>query len=69
MMSNVRMDTKEAGAYIGIAPSTMRKWRVIPPKDPLPYLKINGRVLYDKDDLDALMARNRRFHTSAKAAA
>lgn len=54
--------TAEAAAYCGSSASTFQKLRVFGggPR----YVKIGRRVVYDRYDLDAWLAENRRRSTS-----
>ena len=53
--------TKDAASYIGLAVSTLAKFRVdgSGPR----YIRA-GRILYDRDDLDAWLASRKRVSTS-----
>jgi excisionase family DNA binding protein len=51
------MTPAEAGVYVGVPEATLRQWRWR--GEGPPYIKVGGRVQYDKDDLDKWM-RSRR---------
>jgi hypothetical protein len=53
MSSSPYLDVKEAGAYIRIAPGTLKNWRSrgLGP----PYVKVGGRTVYHRPDLDEWM--------------
>lgn len=53
-MTKEWMTTKEAAEYIGHSESTLETWRVETEKSAGPkFYKPLGKVLYNKDDLDA----------------
>jgi hypothetical protein len=60
--STVRLRTKPAGRYVGLAASTMEKLRLT--GDGPPFLKLGRTVVYDTDDLDSWLASRRRRSTS-----
>lgn len=49
------MTPDEAGEYLRIKPATLAVWRSTNRKK-LAYVKIGGRALYRKEDLDAFIA-------------
>lgn len=53
---------EEASRYIRLAVSTLNRYRVIGGGPP--FLKLGGRVFYNKVDLDAWLTRRRRDSTS-----
>ena len=60
-----RFRTKDAAAYIGIAPSTLEKMRLTG-TGPI-YQKAGPRiVVYDIQDIDAWLTKRRRVSTSDK---
>lgn len=56
-----RMNTQGAAAYLGLRPATLNNWRQIG-KGPR-FLRIGGRVLYRKNDLDSYL-ETRTFETT-----
>jgi predicted DNA-binding transcriptional regulator AlpA len=56
------MPSKAAAQYIGIAASTLAKWRMSG-KGPK-FVKAGSRVLYDRADLDDWMQSRKREHTA-----
>jgi predicted DNA-binding transcriptional regulator AlpA len=62
----MRLNVKEAAAYIGLSTSTMNKLRVYG-TGPV-YLKICRRVAYDTADLDEWLTAQRRSSTSDRSA-
>ena len=67
LKQNRRLSTKEAAAYMGISPRTLEKCRITGGGPS--YLKIFDRVLYDMDELDGWLAKQRRRSTSDGGAA
>ena len=59
-MSNRKLSTNEAAAFLGIRPNTLEVWRT--QKRGPKYSKIGSRVLYDISDLEAYFA-SRSIHT------
>lgn len=57
-----RMHTPEAAAYLGISASTLSKRRVF--GDGPSYHKLGKRVVYQRSDLDAWLAKNKYASTS-----
>jgi|AntAceMinimDraft_5_1070358.scaffolds.fasta_scaffold66447_3 predicted DNA-binding transcriptional regulator AlpA len=57
-----RMPSGDAAEYIGIAGSTLAKWRMNGrgPK----FVKAGSRVLYDRADLDEWLGSRKRLHTA-----
>jgi excisionase family DNA binding protein len=53
---------EDAAEYLGLATQTLAKMRWS--GDSPPYLKVGRRVLYERDELDAWLARRRRTSTS-----
>jgi hypothetical protein len=53
-----RIGNAEAASYLGIAPATLAKARVVG-RPGIPYHKIGRRVVYDVADLDAYLAKHR----------
>lgn len=59
----VRLDSKVAAGYLGLAPSTLAKMRIR--GDGPVFIKVGPRrVVYDVRDLDAWLSENRRSSTS-----
>lgn len=59
-MSKEWMTTKEAAEYIGHSESTLETWRTETEKKQGPrYYKPLGKVLYNRDDLDAWVKGNK----------
>ena len=66
-MSNVKerrppLNTRDAAAYIGARPNYLEKLRCTG-SGPI-FIKRNGLVRYDPDDLDAYLAAGKRRSTS-----
>ena len=57
-----RFRPPRAAEYLGVAESTLAKWRMR--GDPPAYRKLGRVVVYDKDDLDAWLDACRRTSTS-----
>lgn len=57
-----RVPTKEAARYLGMAQSTLEKWRVY--GNGPPFLKIGNRITYQIRDLEAWLDAHR--YTSTK---
>lgn len=57
-----RFRPPKAAEYIGVAESTLAKWRIR--GDPPAYRKLGRVVVYDQDDLDAWLDTCRRTSTS-----
>jgi excisionase family DNA binding protein len=51
------MNPEEAGKYLGVSLVTLQQWRY-QGKGPA-YMKIGGKVRYDRDDLDKWMRSQR----------
>lgn len=60
-----KMRTQEAARYCGSTESTFTKLRCH--GGGAPYITIGRTVVYDPDDLDAWLARNKRQSTSVAA--
>ncbi|MGB8364924.1 MAG: helix-turn-helix domain-containing protein [Rhizomicrobium sp.] len=60
--STAPKNTPAAAEYLGVSPKTLENWRVAG-TGPV-YLKINRRVAYLKEDLDAFLASCKRRSTS-----
>lgn len=56
------LNTREAAAYLGVSMSLLEKMRV--KGDGPHYIKLGARVIYTREDLDALMRRRRVRSTS-----
>jgi excisionase family DNA binding protein len=52
------MTRAEAARYLRISPLTLMRWTVHHKHD-IPYLRVGGRVLYRREDLDLFLQRNR----------
>jgi excisionase family DNA binding protein len=48
------LSAEQAADRLGIAPSTLARWRQIGSPE-LPFVRIGGRVLYRPDDVEAFM--------------
>ena len=55
-MDNQLLNTDKAADYLGVSRSTLPVWRCTK-RVPLPYVKIGRKVLYQKSDLDAFIAK------------
>jgi len=53
-----KYDRKEAAAYLGVATQTLNKWACIGYPH-IPYYRLGKKAVYDKDDLDAFLEKNR----------
>lgn len=49
-----RMTTKEAAAYLGLAPNTLEIWRCLHRPGPA-YIKLGAKVVYAQSALDAYL--------------
>ena len=56
MTTTDRLDSAAAAAYVGVAVQTLALWRSAG-RYSLPYRKIGRKVMYDRADLDAWLAR------------
>lgn len=65
-MSKRMLRDAEAAAYVGLAPATLRKFRVTGGGPA--FIKLGRAVVYDPSDLDAWLDRHRRASTTAQAA-
>lgn len=52
MKKEILLDRKEAAAYLGISPCTLRTWAVTKPTK-VPYRKVGRKCQYRKEDLDS----------------
>ena len=52
-----RLITRDAAAYCGLSSSLFEKWRLT--GEGPAFLRIGRRVLYDRNDLDAFLAKHR----------
>jgi helix-turn-helix protein len=57
-----RLTAKDAAAFLGLAPQTLAKMRVVGSSPP--YYKVGRLVMYDRSELDAWLAVRRRRSTS-----
>lgn len=57
------LNTPQAAAYLGLAVSTMNKWRCHGGGPE--FLKLGRAVRYDRDDLDAFLAQHRATSTAS----
>jgi predicted DNA-binding transcriptional regulator AlpA len=60
-------DTTEAAQYAGLGKSTFDRSRItgfIGDTEAPPHIRIGARILYDLDEIDAWLDRNRRRTTS-----
>lgn len=62
MIDKQRFNVREAGEYLGVAAQTLNRWRMNPNDGP-PFVKLGRRVVYERADLDAWLAANRRKST------
>lgn len=53
-----KLSRKQAAEYIGVQPDTLNKWASIGHPN-IPYYRVGGKAVYDTEDLDAFLARNR----------
>ena len=49
------MNTKDAAEYLGLAMSTLEKWRTMEPRFGPPIVRLGAQVRYRKTDLDAFV--------------
>ena len=61
-MNTQNFNTAGAANHLGIAPATLAYWRS-KGSQAVPYLKIGGRVVYRKDDLDKWLDERTYHHT------
>ena len=61
-MGTQNFNTAGAANYLGIAPATLAFWRSRGSQT-VPYLKLGGRVVYRKDDLDNWLSERVFTHT------
>jgi DNA-binding transcriptional MerR regulator len=61
-MNTNNLTTAGAADHLGIAPATLAYWRSRG-SQAVPYLKIGGRVVYRKDDLDKWLGERTYHHT------
>lgn len=61
-----RLTPDEAAAQLGVKSSTLATWRSSG-KHSLPYIKINGRVMYRQSDIDAFLRANTTRHGEVSA--
>ena len=61
-MNTNNLNTAAAADHLGVAPATLAFWRCTG-KIEVPYLKIGGRVVYRKDDLDKWLDGRTYHHT------
>ena len=53
-----RLNRKQAAEYLGVSPNTLARWAWI--KSPsIPYYRLGQKTVYDQDDLDRFLAKNR----------
>jgi predicted DNA-binding transcriptional regulator AlpA len=57
------MNVQETSHYMNVAVNTLAAWRV-QERGPA-YIKLGSKVVYDRDDVDAWLAANRRSTHSA----
>jgi predicted site-specific integrase-resolvase len=57
-----RMDVKEASHYTGLSEWTLRKWSYA---GKVASIKLSTRLLFDKTELDRILAENTRPRTAA----
>lgn len=56
-VESCRMDTSEAAQYLGLSPRTLMNKRNL--KIGPSYIKIGGRVVYDRTDLDEYLQQHK----------
>ncbi|HZL28075.1 MAG TPA: helix-turn-helix domain-containing protein [Acidobacteriaceae bacterium] len=61
------LNTAQAAEVLGIAKQTMAIWRSTKP-DYLPWVKVGSRVLYDRSDLEAFIAKRKRQSAARRMA-
>jgi predicted site-specific integrase-resolvase len=61
MNANI-LNTAGAADRLGVAPATLAYWRSTGAEE-VPYLKLGGRVVYRKDDLDKWISERVFTHT------
>lgn len=64
-MENSRLNVKEAAIYLGVAAQTLNRWRMKAGEGP-PFVKLGRRVVYERADLDAFLAQQRRASTASR---
>lgn len=52
------LNTKDAADYLGLATSTLEKWRTNEPRIGPPIVRLGAQVRYRKTDLDAFVERS-----------
>jgi hypothetical protein len=55
--------TREAAAYLGLAPHTLARWRT--EGSPIPFSRLGRAVVYRIDDLEAFALAGKRYSTAA----
>jgi hypothetical protein len=61
-MNSNNLNTAAAADHLGVAPATLAFWRCSA-KEEVPYLKVGGRVVYRKTDLDQWLSERVFTHT------
>lgn len=59
-MNTQLLSTKEAAAYLSLAPVTLAKWRCYDTPNKPPYIDYGHAIRYSIDDLDAWIKERRR---------
>ena len=62
-----KLDTRSTSAYTGLAERTLERWR-LEGKGPR-FLKLGGKVLYLKSELDRFLAASERHSTADRGPA
>lgn len=57
LRTRAALPTPEAGLYIGIARSTLKKWRTVGVGPP--YVRVGSKILYMVEDLDDFLRAHR----------
>jgi hypothetical protein len=61
-----KLSTAELAAELGRSPETIIRWRRL--RQGPPYLRVQGRVLYDADEVQAWLTQQRDPHSAPAAA-
>jgi excisionase family DNA binding protein len=64
--TSTRLNRAQASQYLGVPETTLRRWAIRGYPN-LPFLKLGGRVYYERADLDALVERSRVNPVEARA--
>ncbi len=56
MQKTSKLSVNEVAPYLGISPFTVRRWVA---QRKIVFFKVGGRIVFDRRDIDALLARSR----------